>query len=91
MLNVIYALTQLTDVPPGLNEEKDCICPRCPSYPDCAADPELRLFCMRREAPCPVQRRGCICPGCRVHAQHHFTRDYYCDFGTEKEQTGSRG
>ena len=69
------------------NEEKDCICPRCPSYPECVIDPRLLLFCIRGKATCEVQRRGCMCPGCKVHTRHHFTSDYYCSIGNEEEQT----
>ena len=83
----IASLHYLTAFLPGENERKDCVCPKCPSYPDCAVDPDLRLFCMRGRAPCPIQRRGCMCPGCKVHSRHKFTRDFYCDVGTEEEQS----
>ena len=88
-MRATFLLTSLFDADSGRNEEKDCICARCPSYPDCAIDPELRLFCMSERAPCQVQRRGCMCPGFKVHTRLHFTRDYYWAIGTEKEQAPS--
>ncbi len=86
MPNAILALTYLANASPAGEEEKDCICPRCPSYPDCAVEPYLRLFCLSRKAPCSVRRRGCMCPVCKVHTQHHLIRDFYCAAGTEEEQ-----
>ena len=51
-----------------------------------AIEPYLRLFCLTKKAPCPVRKRGCMCPTCKVHTRHQFTRDFYCDVGTEEEQ-----
>jgi len=86
MSRAIQSLIYLVNAPKLPDEVKDCICPRCPSYPDCAVEPYLRLFCLTKKAPCPVRRRGCMCPTCKVHTRHQFTRDFYCDLGTEEEQ-----
>ena len=29
---------------------------------------------------------GMHVPGCKVHSRHHYTRDFYCEAGTEDEQ-----
>ena len=86
MMRMIDALAYLVEFSSGKDEEKDCICPRCPSYPDCAVEPYLRMFCMRRKAPCQVYRKGCMCRGCKVHIEHRFNKDFYCSDGTEEEQ-----
>jgi hypothetical protein len=86
MPKTIEAFENMVDAPLGKNEEKDCICPRCPSYPDCAVDQELRMFCMRGKVHCQVRRKGCMCRGCKVHIEHRFTMEFYCIIGTEEEQ-----
>jgi len=68
----------------NMEDLKLCRCDRCPSYPDCAADKNILLFCIEGEAPCEVKRRGCICPSCPVHDKYHFTMTFYCADGTEE-------
>ena len=69
------------------SEEGWCICETCPSYPTCAADKGIRMFCFRGKAECDVLRHGCICPSCKVYKKHHFTLEYFCAEGTNEERS----
>jgi len=61
-----------------------CLCEKCVSYPNCAAEPLLMTFCLTRKAPCEVDRRGCQCPSCKTHDRYKFTMQYYCAEGSEE-------
>jgi hypothetical protein len=66
-------------------DEDNCICERCPSYPNCAADDFLLLFCFSGKAGCKVDERGCTCPSCPVLDKYGLQNDYYCVNGSEKQ------
>lgn len=61
-----------------------CKCEKCNSYPECALDSNLLVFCMEGKAPCPVDARGCPCPGCPVREKYGFQGDYFCVRGKAK-------
>lgn len=65
-------------------EERMCKCERCTSYPGCAADGGLLVFCRKGKAPCQVTMRGCLCSSCKVQEMYGLTREYHCLQGTEK-------
>ncbi len=58
-----------------------CICPRCPTYDDCARKGNQLLFCMEGKSGCRLQRYGCICPSCPVEKEQGFTGVYFCISG----------
>lgn len=77
-------------MPLSEKDEPDCICERCPSYPGCAADEGILLFCFSGKAGCEVQRRGCTCPSCPVLDRYGMRNEYYCADGPEMELTSKR-
>ena len=58
-----------------------CRCERCNSYPDCAVEPRLLVFCLQGTAPCEVELRGCQCRSCEVYQRHGFLGDTFCKRG----------
>lgn len=66
-------------------EDKYCKCEKCPSYPECAPDDLLMVFCLRKKAPCQVNMRGCTCNSCKVYEMYSLTHEYYCIQGPEKK------
>jgi hypothetical protein len=63
-----------------------CLCEKCVSYPGCATEPILLTFCLTTQAPCAIDRRGCQCVSCKVHARYGFKLDYYCADGSEESR-----
>jgi hypothetical protein len=66
-------------------EDKQCKCERCSSYPDCAPDQKLKVFCLRGKAPCQVPMRGCLCTSCKVHEMYSLKHEYFCLQGAERK------
>ncbi|HUL38871.1 MAG TPA: DUF2769 domain-containing protein [Methanomassiliicoccales archaeon] len=62
-----------------------CRCERCNSYPDCAVEPGLLIFCLKGKAPCEVELRGCQCRTCAVYAKNSFVGDFFCGEGKAKK------
>jgi len=60
---------------------KKCICPRCPTYNDCARSAKELLYCMDGKSTCKVVRYGCICGMCPVQKIKGFTGTYFCVSG----------
>lgn len=70
------------------NQAQDaCICGMCPSYYSCG---ENIAFCMPEggTSKCIKVENGCVCPGCPVQAEMHFTHEYYCTRGNENKLSG---
>lgn len=65
-----------------------CVCPACPTYTDCAANNDERLFCdMGYSNLCITYEVDCLCAnGCPVHSELAMRHDFYCMRGAEKAQ-----
>jgi hypothetical protein len=69
---------------PPVNEENEmeCICNGCPSYP---GQEDRKQYCGRGKSPLKVNMEGCICPaGCPVYAKYKLKDMYYCVYGNAK-------
>lgn len=65
-----------------LKNRKNCICPKCPSYPnDCKSE---LLYCSIGKSKCDISASGCICNICPIWYQNKLTSIYFCD----KEEIG---
>jgi hypothetical protein len=61
---------------------ESCLCPHCPTYTDCMALEEEALFCGTSVTMCEdVERQGCVCGRCDVHAAYDLAGTYYCQEG----------
>lgn len=61
-----------------VNREK-CLCPHCPTYTACMTLEEEALFCGTSVTMCDdVERQGCVCGRCDVHAEYDLVGTYYC-------------
>lgn len=52
-----------------------CICRGCPSFVKCS---EEIAYCVNEKSKCIKNKKGCICPGCRVQIENGFKRVFYC-------------
>ena len=59
---------------------KQCACPQCPSYNECARGKDERLYCAAEigRSACDYKMNGCICGSCAVHRICQLTKGYYC-------------
>jgi hypothetical protein len=64
-----------------------CQCEKCNSYPDCAIEPHLKIFCQKGKAPCEIQLRGCQCRACGVYEKYGFIGDTFCLKGRAEKLT----
>ena len=65
---------------------KNCSCPKCPTYNDCAMAKAEKLFCSdETKNDCEFKPNGCICPGCLVHRKFNLQKMYYCVHGPASE------
>lgn len=65
--------------------KEECICPDCPTYTQCAAESEERLYCFMGKSPeCIQSEQGCICPDCPVAERAGLSNIYFCTAGSEK-------
>jgi hypothetical protein len=63
------------------NREK-CVCAGCPTYTECMTLEEEMLFCGTGLTMCEdVERNGCECPACLVHAEYSLAGMFYCFSG----------
>ena len=66
---------------------RECTCPKCPTYTDCAKDAKELLFCMKGKSfTCISEAKGCICPGCPVTIEYGLRYKFFCMEGAEKAQ-----
>jgi|WetSurMetagenome_2_1015567.scaffolds.fasta_scaffold57870_2 hypothetical protein len=64
-----------------------CICPKCPTYTNCAKDAKERIFCLKGKSfACISFEKGCICPTCPVTAKCGMKYKNFCTKGAEKAQ-----
>lgn len=59
------------------DEKKECLCPRCPSYPD-HGDGEV-LFCARGSSRYEVNEMGCLCASCEIYREYDLKELYFCN------------
>ncbi len=72
---------------------KNCSCPGCPSYNECAKGKSEALYCAGEvgKSGCEYQMNGCICGACPVHTEFALTSGYYCINGSADETDGKMG
>jgi len=54
---------------------KDCLCPKCPSYPFHRES----FYCLEGNSQFEVQERGCLCASCPVYQEKNFKGLYFCN------------
>ncbi len=59
-----------------------CKCSGCPAYPD---QGEPRVYCARGASRLPIEKRGCLCPGCPIYKKGKFAGDSFCFHGQAKK------
>ena len=66
----------------------ECICPKCPTYTNCAKDAKEADFLFEREKSfmCITNEKGCICPDCPVTKEYGLKNKFFCMKGAEKAQ-----
>ncbi|NTU99721.1 MAG: DUF2769 domain-containing protein [Methanoregulaceae archaeon] len=73
-------------------EKGGCLCKTCQSYTMCAQGNGESLFClMGMSFRCIREAKGCLCPGCVVHAEYGMNSSEFCMKGSEKEQRWETG
>ncbi|MBI5459770.1 DUF2769 domain-containing protein [Methanobacterium sp.] len=71
--------------------EKDCVCPVCPSYNECANRKHENMFCITGKSDgCISMELGCLCPTCALAQKYQIgvMYNFYCHRGSETEQRG---
>jgi len=64
-----------------------CICPKCPSYNQCADQGGELVYCITGKSPvCITQDRGCICRKCSVTPEIGLMYHDFCFKGSEVAQ-----
>jgi len=69
--------------------EKDCVCPICPTYTECAKNAAENMFCVRdKSEECITKEKGCMCPTCPLAAKYKIgvVFNFYCMRGKELNQ-----
>ena len=69
--------------------EKDCVCPICPTYTECAKNAKENMFCIKdKSKECITKERGCMCPTCPLAAKYKIgvIFNFYCMRGEELKQ-----
>lgn len=72
-----------------MDEEKkrECTCPKCPTYTNCAKNAKELLFCMKGKSfMCISEAKECICPSCPVTNEYGLKNKFFCMKGAEKAQ-----
>ncbi|MDH7499002.1 MAG: glutamate synthase-related protein [candidate division NC10 bacterium] len=60
-----------------IENQKKCICLRCPSFPpDCKGE---ILYCAREASHCEIRARGCVCSICPLYLENQLQGLYFCD------------
>jgi len=70
--------------------ERDCVCPICPSYNECAKEKEENIFCIiGKSKDCINTELGCMCPTCPLAQKYQIgvIHNFYCHRGSESEQS----
>ena len=58
---------------------EECLCPHCPTYEECMTMEEEVLFCGTSQTMCEaVERQGCVCGRCDVHAAFDLAGTFFC-------------
>ena len=72
----------------GLEMEKGkCICPKCPTYTNCAKNAKELLFCATGKSfMCISEEKGCNCPTCPVTPEYGMKYQKFCLRGSEMAQ-----
>jgi hypothetical protein len=66
--------------------KKQCDCPTCPTYNECATTKHELLYCaLGKSKSCITSDEGCSCATCPVTASLDLGHYYYCLRGSEKE------
>ena len=70
------------------NEKKGvCICPKCPTYTNCAKNAKELLFCITGKSfMCIPAEKGCKCPDCPLTPELGLKCKSFCTRGAEKAQ-----
>ena len=63
-----------------------CKCGKCPTYPG-QGDP--RVYCARGASSLPIEKKGCLCPGCPIYKMGKFQGDSFCLNGMAKKASGA--
>ncbi len=64
-----------------------CICPKCPTYTNCAKNAKELLFCATGKSfMCIPAEKGCICPECPITPEFGLKYKFFCTRGAEKAQ-----
>jgi len=77
---------------PGIEKKipelkRQCICPDCPTYNECARDGKEFLYCIYgRSFSCVTEDLGCICPGCPLIMDLGLLNLTFCLLGSEQSQ-----
>ncbi|MCE5215340.1 MAG: DUF2769 domain-containing protein [Methanobacterium sp.] len=87
-------INQLNDLSENDKEEeikklqKDCVCPICPTYDQCAKDKSEIIFCITGKSSCIEQEKGCMCPTCPFASKYKIgvLHNFYCIRGRDLEQ-----
>jgi len=59
-----------------------CVCRDCPSYP---GGGDRVVYCVRGASGLPVEKKGCICPKCRVYKLARLApHRYFCFNGAAR-------
>ena len=69
--------------------KKDCVCPICPTYNECANKAGEKLFCVLGKSESCIEREmGCMCPTCPFGQKYMIGVKYnfYCVRDAEMEQ-----
>jgi hypothetical protein len=69
--------------------KKDCVCPICPTYNECAIKAGEKLFCvLGKSEKCIDKERGCMCPTCPFGQKYGIgvKHNFYCIEDAEMEQ-----
>jgi hypothetical protein len=69
------------------DNKKICICPKCPTYTNCAQNNKESLFCaIGKSFMCIPAEKSCICPSCPVTKAIGLKNMSFCTRGAEKAQ-----
>ncbi|MFW6117617.1 MAG: DUF2769 domain-containing protein [Thermoproteota archaeon] len=52
-------------------------CGNCPSYPGTGE----WLFCARGRSTTKIEKKGCLCPTCKVYKDYQLSGRYFCAKG----------
>jgi hypothetical protein len=86
-LEKIAALDEKDRAAALIEQNKRCICGRCPTYNECMREQDELIYCIIGRSPmCSFEKKGCICPTCPVKEAIGLKKAYHCVRGSETEQ-----